>query len=211
MKKVLSILGALALTAAAAAPAYANNGHGQKHGNHGGHGNYGHSYTDYARVIHVEPLFKYVTVRKPQRHCTVRPNRHQYRTGSNGIRNRHHNNSSAAFVGGVIGGAIGNQVSGSSNGNRFAGTVVGAAIGSTLAQNAARHQQRPQRHLSNRHLRSNGNRHKRKHCVTTHVSTQERHADGYNVTYVYNGHKFHTRTNHYPGDRIKITVQTRPH
>lgn len=210
MKKALTILGALALTFGAT-QVHANNGHGKhRHGNHG-HNN-GYTYTDYARVTYVEPLYKYVTVRKPQRHCTyVKPNRYNHQQRTHGIRyqNRHRsqNNSSAVFVGGVIGGVIGNEVSRSTNSNRVTGTVVGAAIGSVLANNAAGHQQRPQRYLSNQRLQGHGK--KRKHCVTTHVSTQERHPDGYNVTYVYNGRTFKIHTYNHPGDRIQITVQAR--
>ena len=59
MKKALTILGALALTFGAT-QVHANNGHGKhRHGNH--EHNNGYTYTDYARVTYVEPLYKYVT------------------------------------------------------------------------------------------------------------------------------------------------------
>jgi len=55
-KKILPLLAALVLTPFTAIQA-------------GG----GEHFTDYARVTHVEPLYRYVTVRKPQRHCTTQP------------------------------------------------------------------------------------------------------------------------------------------
>ena len=70
MKKALTILGALALTFGAT-QVHANNGHGKhRHGNHG-HNN-GYTYTDYARVTYVEPLYKYAV---SYTHLTLPTNR----------------------------------------------------------------------------------------------------------------------------------------
>lgn len=151
-------------------------------------------FTDYARVVHVEPIYKFVTIYKPHRECelVIRGNR-QARSD----RGRH--NNGPVFTSGVIRGSIGQQVT--------------------------RSQIRPQRqnrnstyqHLHNSNSGHNNNRGRNhnnrrvERCTTTTVAHKERHLDGYNVTYHYNGHTFYTRTNNDPGRRIQIRVQIKPH
>lgn len=38
----------------------------------------------------------------------------------------------------------------------------------------------------------------------------DRRVSGYDVTYEYAGRTYHTRTDHHPGDRIRVRVDVRP-
>lgn len=106
------------------------------------------TFTDYARVTHVEPVYRYVTVNTPQRVCTPKYRNHhqtnsvgQHRSHNQRQRqqyrqhvNNRHDSAGAVIIGGLIGGAIGREVSKSVNGRSSVGaTVAGAVIGSTLA------------------------------------------------------------------------------
>lgn len=140
------------------------------------------TFTDYAEVIHVEPSFRYVTVKVPQRICSPRYNNsghHNNNSNNYHRRNRgqhfqstatHSRNSAGAvFIGGIIGGAIGHEVSKSVSGrNNVAATVAGAVIGSTLAGSASQHDTRQSQyyaHNSANHQNRNHQSHKkpRKH------------------------------------------------
>ncbi|MDN5851018.1 MAG: hypothetical protein L0H63_15515, partial [Nitrococcus sp.] len=59
---------------------------------------YGPYATDYARVIHVEPIYREVAVSTPQRQCYDQPVYHHYRSNGGG------NGMLGAVVGGVVGG-----------------------------------------------------------------------------------------------------------
>ena len=125
-----------------------------------------HNFTDYARVVHVEPAYRYDTVKVPQKVC-----RPSYNTQKNNHTDRSHHrqhsntqnyrssqryststdSAGAVFIGGVIGGAIGHQVSRSVNGHSSAGaTVAGAIIGSTLAHSASKSGQSHNNYSGNR-------------------------------------------------------------
>lgn len=167
------------------------------------------TFTDHARVTHVEPAWRIEYVREPQRVCETRPGNahrphrphHQYRPHhQHGARP---NQGTATFVGAVIGGAIGHQLTGSASDRSRAGaTLASAAIGATLA-NAGSHS----RHAGHGRY-DNHNRHSagRRHCTTTTVTREHRYPDGYNVTYVYRGNQFQTRMRNHPGRRIPVTI-----
>jgi len=135
-----------------------------------------HSFTDYARVVRVEPLYRNVTVREPQRICrpAIQHNQYQYRPNHNYDRRtkklgtRGHSGGEV-FVAGVIGGAIGHAISRSVNGRPSVGaTIAGAAIGSALANSAVSDNQRVSHHSTNtrhsqRHFTRIKNRHDRTH------------------------------------------------
>lgn len=160
-------------------------------GNTYNHGRYKAVY-DYARVLSVEPVIRYVTVTTPVKECwdDVRT----YTTS-------HYNSGKAgkALFGAIVGGVIGHQF-GSGRGNDAA-TVAGALIGAGVASNAAQHE--PD-YYTTRHSRPV------RRCETAYRSHEEERVDGYEVVYSYNGRKYATRTPHDPGDRIRIRVDVRP-
>ena len=155
---------------------------------------YGHSKAvyDYARVLSVEPVIRYVTVTTPVKECwddvQTYSTRH-YQPGRAG----------KTLFGAIVGGVIGHQF-GSGRGNDAA-TIAGALLGAGIANEAARnapayhttHYSRPVRH-----------------CETNYQSHEEERIDGYEVIYAYNGRKYGTRTPYDPGKRIRIRVDVSP-
>jgi uncharacterized protein YcfJ len=186
-----------------------------------------HVFTDYARVLHVEPTYRTVTRRTPQRTCHVPPGHRQnphnhghYRSHNRQQQRRH--SPEAVFVRGVIGGAIGHELTKSINGRSNTGaTLAGAAIGAGLV--AAHQQQRSYTDKSygnnrkyvtstqhhNRHKQ--GNHHRQKRCTTTEHVQRVREISGYRVTYRFRGRTFHTHTDHHPGDKIPVRVAVSTH
>ncbi len=177
-----------------------------------------HKYRDYARVIHVEPKYRIVTRRIPQRTCDA-PRYHQpYQTRHQSHQRRHR--PEAVFIGGVIGGAIGHELTRSVNGRSHPGAVVaGAAIGAGLVaghqhHNNSRHHRRELITTHHNHHRKhkkhrNNNHHRpqsRPHCTTTEHVQRIKKPDGFTVTYRYRGQTFRTHTDHHPGDRIPVRV-----
>jgi len=147
---------------------------------------------DYANVLSVEPVIRYVTVTTPVKECwddvQTYTTRH-YAPGRAG----------KTLFGAIIGGVIGHQF-GSGHGNdaaTIAGTLIGAAIGNESARNG------PTYHTT-RYTRPV------RHCETNYQSHEEERIDGYDVVYAYNGRKYATRTPYDPGNRIRIRVDIRP-
>ncbi len=144
------------------------------------------SFSSYARVTHVEPVYKFYTVREPQKHCEyIRPQRPRQAT---------YNNHRRYFTSGSSYGQSNRQ-----SNNR-------------VINDSNRVNNRQARNSNNR---NNGNRNfgnrGRQHCVTRTVSRQVRRQDGFRVTYLYEGNKFQTRTDYHPGRQIRISVQIVPH
>ena len=146
----------------------------------------------YADVVDVEPLFRTVRVRRPEREC--------WDEEVYDDRRRRHSTAPATIAGGLIGGAVGRQF-GDGKG-RDAMTVVGTLIGSAIANDRAtqRHYDdydRPRVRVVER-------------CETHWQSYDDRRLEGYRVTYVYGGREYTTRTAHEPGDRIRVNVAVTP-
>jgi uncharacterized protein YcfJ len=98
-------------------------------------------------------------------------------------------------VGSVLGGVAGNQV-GKGRG-RDAATVAGALLGAAIAHD-----------LHDRPSRVHYDTVERCRDVTRY--REEERIDGYRVTYRYKGETYTTRTDHDPGDRIRVRVDVRP-
>jgi uncharacterized protein YcfJ len=154
------------------------------HGYERGYG-YGHRGPDFAygRVISVEPIVSYVTVNQPRQEC-----RDEYVRQQTGV-------AGPTAAGAVIGAAIGRQFGGGSG--RDLATLAGALAGGAIAN------QRAQRNQDYREVPV-------ERCRVVNDRVQERVVDGYDVTYVYQGRRYVTRTAEPPGDRIPLTVEVRP-
>ena len=103
------------------------------------------------------------------------------------------------LVGGIIGAVVGNQF-GSGSGRDWAtvaGTTLGASIGSDY---------------NNRRTCTAGRSYttNERRCRIVNDHQQEERADGYLVMYTYNGRRYKTRTENYPGDRIKVRLDVTP-
>ncbi len=148
----------------------------------------------YARVVDVEPVFRQVRIRRPQRECWDEQVVHE-------PRRRHRDTATATVTGGLIGGAIGRQF-GDGKG-RDAMTLVGTLIGSAMAHDNA--------DRANHRDYYGEPRYRTIERCTTRVSMhEERRVDGYHVTYSYAGREYTTRTARNPGDRIRVRVAVTP-
>jgi len=144
----------------------------------------------YAKVVRAEPIYREVRVREARQVCEEVPvvERTTYRGGPD---------PGAVLVGAVIGGVIGHQF-GSGRGNDAA-TAAGAFIGANhAAENTYRNRRVVEREVYETR------------CETVRPVRYEERIEGYDVTYRYQGHLYHTRTSHHPGKRIKVRVRVTP-
>ena len=147
---------------------------------------------DYARVVSVEPVIRYVTVTTPVKECW--DDVQTYST-----RNYQLGRAGKTLFGAILGGVIGHQF-GSGRGNDAA-TVAGALIGAGVAADSARNDATYQTTRYTRPVRR---------CETNYQSHEEERIDGYDVIYSYHGRKYATRTPYDPGKKIRIRVDVRP-
>lgn len=149
------------------------------------------SYSDYARVVDVDPIIRRSYTSIPEQKCSYTRN-YSERAGG-----RHRRGFAPTLVGGLIGGLIGNQFGGG-RGNTaltFAGAVTGAAIANSH-RNAAGNQ----RYYRDRH----------KLCRTVRHRREVKQVDGYRVTYRYKGRTFVRIMDEDPGNRVRIRVSVMP-
>ena len=147
----------------------------------------------YGRVIKVQPIIRYVTIKVQVEECWD-----ERRT----VRTNHPDTGGPAFVGAIIGGVIGHQF-GSGHG-RDATTVLGALIGGSLAQKAAiRSAEREGRYEARESYIV-------QRCTTSYDYREEERIDGYDVTYRYKGDTYLTRMPNDPGKRLRLRVSITP-
>lgn len=174
-----AVVGCLAANAA-----YAD-GRGHGKGRKVGH-------TEYARVVHVEPMVRYVTVDRPRQECwqeivhePVRP--------FNGV-------AGPTAAGAIVGAAVGRQFGGGSG--RDALTLIGSIAGAAVAN---------QRAVRNQAYRGTDTRAVAvDRCNVVNERFTEERIDGYRVTYEYHGRRFVTHTPHHPGNRVPVAVNVVP-
>jgi hypothetical protein len=104
----------------------------------------------------------------------------------------------ATVLGGIVGAALGSKVGGGSA--RYATAAVGSMVGGMAGREIYESTQRPRQEAS----------------VTVcdpvdhdAYRTVEDNVAGYDVTYRYGGREYTTRTDHHPGDRIRVRVDVR--
>ena len=147
---------------------------------------------DYARVLSVEPVIRYVTVTTPVKECWDDVQTYSTRNHAPG-------RAGKTLFGAILGGVIGHQF-GSGRGNDAA-TVAGALIGAGVAADSARNDATYHTTRYTRPVRR---------CETNYQSHEEERIDGYDVIYSYHGRKYATRTPYDPGKKIRIRVDVRP-
>ncbi|MET0290106.1 MAG: glycine zipper 2TM domain-containing protein [Pseudoxanthomonas sp.] len=109
----------------------------------------------------------------------------------------------ATVVGGIAGAVLGSRVGGGSG--QLVGTAVGTAAGGLAGRSIYDANQRNQQ----------AQRGQVRVCDPVPVSSRtgaydEGEVDGYDVTYEYMGRTFRTRTDHHPGDRLRVRVDVTP-
>jgi Predicted outer membrane lipoprotein len=188
--RVLALsLGALALAGCATY----GDGYGDGYGDPG-YGSYGYAGTpppapaapqedvSYvdAPVVSAVPVYRQVQVAQPRQSCQQVP------------ADNTANSLGGTVLGGLVGGVVGHAF-GAGSGNTLAtaaGAVTGAVVGNNLANRGA-----PQ-YVTR--------------CQTVNDYVTQRQADGYDVTYSYNGQNYHTHSAYRPGSTIRVRVAVSP-
>jgi uncharacterized protein YcfJ len=145
------------------------------------------THSERAKVVDVDPIYKYVRVTTPERECWQEPRRYN---------DRNHSYTST-IAGGLVGGVIGNQFGGGSGKTALtiAGTLLGGSIGRDYEHNN-RAYSAPVRYETQ--------------CRVSNHHHKERVFDGYNVTYRYQGKLYSTHMDHRPGKFIDVDVDVTP-
>lgn len=141
--------------------------------------------TEKARVTHVEPIYRHVTVTTPQRECWDEPQRHR----------NDYQSYTSTIAGGIIGGVIGNQFGGGSGKTALAiaGTLLGGSAGRDFeARNSGYHTRYEQQ------------------CEVVERHHREQRIDAYEVSYRYHGKQYTTVMDHHPGKFIPVDVHVEP-
>jgi len=154
---------------------------------HNKHHSGAQKHTDYAKVTDVDPIYKTVSHRVPERSCWTETVYEPVSSSSS---------YTPTILGTLIGGAIGNEV-GHSNKNKKVGAVAGALLGASIAGNYS--------NSSNKSVARDT-----EVCETQHRTEYEERLVGYNVQYRYQGRTYHSRMDRRPGSRIKVAVQVKP-
>ncbi len=136
---------------------------------------------DYARVVDVDPIFRRVAVRSPQRECWYEDRNVYARPTS----------ATPTVLGAIIGGVIGHQIG--SGHSRDVGTVAGAVLGASIGHD-----------VSSRHASVETRSVER--CEVSARHDWEERIDGYRVTYRYEGRTYHTVMPYDPGNRVQVRV-----
>jgi uncharacterized protein YcfJ len=159
---------------------------------------------DFAPVVDVVPVLRTVRVEQPRRECWHETS---YETVHYRGRNDRGRTAVPTIAGGVVGGVIGNQFG--SGGGRDAMTLLGTLVGAAVAAE----------HAQNRTSASGYRGHPAyqetrpvtvERCAVRTEFYEEQRLEGYDVTYLYAGREFRTRTATPPGDRIQVRVDVQP-
>lgn len=165
---------------------------------HQRHERHHHKHATYARVVHVDPIYKTVRVAYPEKHCW-------HKEAQKPVRHRvNYVPPEKLLLGGVIGGVVGHELG--RNHNQELSTVAGAVIGTTIAYNANAdyYGRGDDRGDYRRH------QHQRKHCKVKNRYRTEQRLKGYRVTYRYKGELYTTWMREHPGKRIPVNVEVTP-
>lgn len=151
-------------------------------------GHNSHSRRDYAKVISATPVYKQVSVSRPEQECWTETVAYERDTGSN--------SATPTLLGAVIGGAIGHAVG---RHDRRSGTAIGAVLGGSIGHDIGK--SRAGKRVEYRDERR---------CETRQVTHYEDRLMGYDVTYRYRGEDYFTHMDRDPGKRIRVAVQVTP-
>ncbi len=140
----------------------------------------------YARVIHVEPVYRTYSTPTNDASCISYDYSRPIRTSYTGT-----------ILGAVIGGALGHKI-GDSHGDPGAAAIAGGLIGASFGHSVDR------RNSYNRQLRVAGP------CRSNSGVKTVRELVEYKVTYRYNGRIHAARMDHDPGEWVKLNVNVSP-
>lgn len=144
------------------------------------------SAADYARVIDVEPVYRYYTQTTEYGSCVQRNSGPAQRASW-----------TPAILGAVIGGAVGHRI-GDSYGDADVAAVAGGLLGASVGHDVARHN-RDARGITVRGP-----------CRSYEREEYRRKPVEYVVTYRYNGQVYRIHMDHHPGDWVELDVKIKP-
>lgn len=137
-----------------------------------------------ARVVHAQPVYEMVTIRRPVTECWTEQRVRSVPQPGHRV--------AAGVIGGLLGGVAGHQV-GRGRG-RDAATVAGSVLGATIGYN----------------MGSRPGYYDQKICETVDQSMTEERVTGYRVEYRYQDQIFVTHTDQHPGQWIRLKVNVTP-
>lgn len=153
---------------------------------------YGEPIFDYAEVLQVDPIISAVQRPVYREECWDEPV--TYREPPRHV--RHQGPRAPSVMGGIVGGLIGNQFG--HNSGRDAATAAGALLGYSMVRDA---QDYGGYYEGGREY----TRYERR-CRPRTQHYRDEQVTGYNVTYRYQGHIYHTVTEYPPGQTIQVRV-----
>jgi uncharacterized protein YcfJ len=145
-------------------------------------------FVDYATVVDVEPIVKYVRVSTPREECWDE---------QVPVRQASYTSGTPTIVGGIIGGVLGRRVVRS---HRDWGTAAGALLGGSIGRDIYNQRRQDSGYYMTTRTR----------CTEVADYHEEERIEGYRVTYRYRGETFTTRTDQDPGDQIRVRVAVNP-
>ena len=152
----------------------------------GHHHGWKHGHAErYARVIRVKPIYDTVEVSVPEEYCDE-----GYLAAAPDAK------LAGAVAGGVVGAIAGDQFGNGKTSATIAGTVIGATVGHQVGPRLA------EWYPSSQWIPGG--------CETVERTELREELVGYRVKYRYRGHVYHTRTDHHPGDHIRVNRRARP-
>jgi uncharacterized protein YcfJ len=182
IKQSLSMTSGLAMLLASTC-AFAAGGYGQRGGEF-----------DYATVLDVQPMTRVVQVPADREECWEEPVRH-YNPGYHARPYSY----TPPIAGGIIGAVIGNQF-GSGSGKDWA-TVAGTALGASVGRDYG---------MRRAYEGAYSYTSTQQRCRTVRDFREQEEADGYRVTYSYNGREYVTQTRNHPGEQLRVRVNVVP-
>lgn len=140
----------------------------------------------YARVIDVQPVYRYYQEPVSDHSCTTYEAEHNV-----------YKSHTATVLGAVIGGAVGHRI-GDAHGDPTVAAVAGGLLGASVGRDVGH------RVSYNRGLRVEGP------CRVKQRQETRRQLVEYKVSYRYNGRVHHARMDHDPGEWVKLDVNVTP-
>ena len=139
---------------------------------------------EWARVVDVEPVYRWIDVRVPERRCWVETVATEVPSS---------NRVASTLAGGLIGGALG-SATGHDHKSRHVGAAIGTVVGMAIGNDSARKQGHGSR-IEYRDI---------ERCEMSHQIRRERELDGYDVVYRLHGQLHRTHTQQHPGRQIQV-------
>ncbi len=150
---------------------------------------------DEAEVLSAEPVYQTVSYSVPREQC------HEEEVAYHDP-SRRRGSITPTILGAVIGGALGNAV-GHKKRNRQVGTAVGAVLGGSIGADIGRRNRQASDGDVTRYRTE-------RVCRTVEDVREEEQLVGYDVSYAYGGGVYQTRTQHHPGDTLRVRVRVSP-